>query len=142
MKKYENLEKDVQYLIKSELSLNSSETGVIGRARRNLKSIIFITSLAGIGLFLNSCVGGFVATEPAYVEYSRPARPSALYVWIDGDYAWNNRTHVYVQRAGYWEKPRQNQTFVTGHWQSTPKGKSWAPGRWQKENNKGNKSRR
>ncbi len=142
MEKYENSEKKVQYPIKSELSLNSSETGVIGRISRNLKGIIYFTCLTGIGLFLNSCVGGYVATEPAYVEYSRPARPSSLYVWIDGDYAWNNQTHVYVQRAGYWEKPRPNQTYVSGHWQASAKGKTWAPGRWQKQGRQDNNRRR
>jgi hypothetical protein len=139
MKKNEELEKDVQYPIKSEVLLNSSETGIIGRVGSHLKKIIYITSLAGVSLLLNSCVGGFVATEPAYVEYSRPARPSELYVWIDGDYAWNNQTHVYVQRAGYWEKPRQNQTFVSGHWQANAKGKSWAPGHWQRQGRQDNR---
>jgi hypothetical protein len=142
MKKNENLEKDVQQPVKSELLMNSVEDGVIRRVRRNLKSIIYITSLVGIGLFLNSCVGGFVATEPAYVEFSRPVRPSALYVWIDGDYAWNNQTHLYVQRAGYWEKPRPNQVFVAGHWQSSSKGKTWAPGHWQKQGRQDNNRRR
>jgi hypothetical protein len=142
MKKNEDLEKDVQHPVKSELLMNSAETGVIGRVRRNLKSIIYITGLAGIGLMLNSCVGGFIATEPAYVEYSRPVRPSATYFWIDGDYAWNSQTKVYVQRAGYWEKPRPNQTYMSGHWQATSKGKTWAPGHWQKQGRQGNNRNR
>jgi hypothetical protein len=106
------------------------------------RKIIFIASLAVTGLCINSCVGGFVATEPAYVEYSRPQRPSNVHIWIDGDYAWNNQTHVYVQRVGYWEQPRQGQIFVAGHWQSGPKGKSWTNGRWEKQGNQKNKTRR
>ena len=133
MKKNRDLEKDVQYTIKSELSSKLPETGLIARAGSHIKKIIYITSLAGIGLFINSCVAGYVDTEPAYVEYSRPPRPSEFHVWINGDYAWNNQTHVYVQRAGYWEKPRQNQTYVSGHWQTTARGKSWANGHWQRQ---------
>jgi hypothetical protein len=142
MKNKEVLEKDVQHPVKSELLMNTVGAGVIGRVRRNLKSIIYISSLAGIGLFFNSCVGGFIATEPAYVEYSRPVRPSATYIWIDGDYAWNNQTRVYVQRAGYWEKPRPNQTYMAGHWQSSSKGKTWAPGHWQKQGRQDNNRKR
>jgi hypothetical protein len=106
------------------------------------RKIIFIASLAGLSLLVNSCVAGYVTTEPAYVEYSRPPRPSSMHIWIDGDYAWNNQTHVYVQRAGYWEQPRQNQVYVTGHWQSGPKGKSWSNGHWQKQASQDNKRKK
>ena len=108
---------------------------------KQFRKIIFIGSLAVMGFCVNSCVAGYVETEPAYVEYSRPPRPSSMHIWIDGDYAWNNQTHVYVQRAGYWEQPRQGQVFVTGHWQSGPKGKSWTNGRWEKQGNQKNKTR-
>ena len=86
------------------------------------KKLVYLTSLAGIVLFLNSCAAGYVATEPTYVEYSRPQRPSDLHVWIDGDWVFNRSTRVYVQKNGYWEQPRQNQTYVSGQWQTTPKG--------------------
>ena len=142
MKNNKDLKNDVQDSIKSKLLLNSSETGLISRAGVNFKKIIYIASLAGMGLFLNSCLVGYVATEPAYVEYSRPPRPNNLYIWVDGDWAWSNQSHAYVQRTGYWEKPRQNQTFVTGHWQTTAKGKSWSNGHWQKEVRNNNKPRR
>ena len=106
------------------------------------KKLIFIAGITGFGLFLNSCVGGYVSSEPVYVEYSRPAPPSNVYIWRTGDWGWNNQSHVYVQRAGYWEKPRQGQTFVGGHWQSTSKGKSWSKGYWQKDNSNRNNHRR
>ena len=98
-----------------------------------MKKVIYFICLAGMGLFLNSCIAGYIATEPGYVEYARPMRPSEQHIWIDGDWGWNNQTHVYVQRAGYWDRPRQGQSFVSGHWQSTPKGKSWSKGHWQKD---------
>jgi hypothetical protein len=98
-----------------------------------MKKIIYLISLAIVALFLDSCFAGYVASEPTYVEYSRPERPSSQHIWIDGDWGWNNSTHVYVQKAGYWDRPRQGQSFVSGHWQTTPKGKSWSKGHWQKQ---------
>ena len=98
-----------------------------------VRKIVLLTSLAGTGLFLNNCASGHIATEPSYVEYSRPQRPSELHVWIDDDWAFNRRTHSYVQRNGYWERPRQGRTYVSGQWQTTPKGKYWSKGRWQKK---------
>lgn len=100
-----------------------------------MKKIILIISLAAAAISLNSCLVGYVATEPTYVEYSRPARPNNTYVWIDGDYGWNYQRQVYVQKAGYWEKPRPNQTYKAGYWNQTPKGKSWSKGSWQKNSN-------
>lgn len=84
-----------------------------------------------MGLFLNSCVAGYVATEPSYIENSRPDRPSNLHVWIDGDWVWSNRTKVYVRNNGYWSKPSRGRTYIAGHWQSSPRGSRWVPGHWQ-----------
>ena len=94
--------------------------------------------ILGVGsLLLNSCFAGYVASEPAYVEYSRPAPPSNQHIWINGDYEWNNSSRVYVQRNGYWDHPRPGQSYQSGHWQSSPKGKSWSKGHWQKDERRG-----
>jgi hypothetical protein len=98
------------------------------------RKLFFITSVAGIGILLNSCASGYVETEPTYVVINRPPQPSNVHVWIDGDWRWNNQSHGYVQRIGYWEKPRPSHTYVSGHWQSAPKGKYWQKGRWEKQN--------
>jgi hypothetical protein len=142
MENTKDFKNDVDSEIKSNELLKTSETGVITKISRNFKKVIYITSLAGMGLFLNSCVAGYIGTEPSYVEFSRPARPSTLHVWIDGDWAWNNQTHVYVQKTGHWQKPYQGQTYFPGYWQTGPKGKSWAPGHWQRQNSQGDKGRR
>jgi hypothetical protein len=142
MRKNENLTKGVHKVIIREPSLNTVEAGVNTKFGNHLKKFIYICSLAGMGLFLNSCIAGYVATEPAYVEYSRPPRASNLQIWIDGDWGWNNQTHVYVQKAGYWENPRQGQTFVSGHWQATPRGKSWSNGHWQRQGRQRDKHNR
>jgi len=100
-----------------------------------MKKVIFIISLSGVLFLLNGCTStGYVTSEPAYVEFSRPAPPSQQHIWIDGDWAYNNHNHVYVQRNGYWVKPQHGRKYVSGHWQSTPRGKSWSRGHWQRNN--------
>jgi hypothetical protein len=126
-----SLQKVVQEAIKCEPILNATETRVSTRFGKYLKTFIFLASLAGIGLFLNSCMGGYVATEPSYTVYDRPQQPSSTHIWIDVGWGWNNQRHIYVQKAGYWEQPRQGQTYVSGSWQTTPRGKSWSKGHWQ-----------
>ena len=122
--------------------MSSPETGFAAKIGKQVKKIIFIGSLAGTGLFLNSCMAGYVATEPTYAEYSRPARTSNLDVWIDGDWVFNRQNHVYVQNTGYWAKPQQNRTYVSGQWQTTSKGKSWKKGHWQKNSREENQHNR
>jgi len=138
MEKNKDLQKTVQDAIKSEPLLNAGETGVNAKVSRHLKKFIYLASLAVIGIFLNGCMAGYVATEPVYVEYARPAQPSNLHVWINGDYAYNRQSRTYVQSNGYWEKPNQGRTYVSGHWQTTPRGNYWAKGRWQKQSRNSN----
>jgi hypothetical protein len=133
MKKNEELWKDVQNAIKRERLLNVSGTGAFGKIGTYMKKFIYLASLAGIGLFFNACMSGYIATEPAYMTYSRPPRPDNLSIWIDGNWYWNRQTHVYVQKTGYWEAPRQGRTYMSGHWQTTPRGKTWSKGYWQSE---------
>ena len=100
-----------------------------------MKKLVFLISMAGILLLINSCsTTGYVASEPAYVEYSRPAPPSNLHVWIDGDWEYNRSSRIYVQKNGYWSKPNPGRVYQSGHWQSTPKGKYWSKGQWKKNN--------
>lgn len=133
MVKNKSLQKDVQDAIKWEPLLNAAETGASSKVGKHLKKFVYLASLAGMGLFLNSCVAGYVATEPTYMEVTRPPRPSDNHVWINGDWSWNRQTRVYVQKDGYWDKPNQGRTFVSGHWQTSSRGYAWAPGHWQKQ---------
>jgi hypothetical protein len=142
MVRNKDLQKDVQDTIKSEPLLNAAETGVNTKIGKNLKKFIYLTSLAGMGLFFNACMPAYVGTEPTYMETERPPRPSDHHIWIDGDWVWNRQTNAYMRNAGYWEQPRQGRTYVSGHWQSTPKGKYWAKGHWQKQGRQGDNHRR
>ncbi len=126
-----SLQKVVQEAIKCEPAMNATETSIDTSFGKYLKKFIILVSLAGIGLFLNSCMSGYVATEPAYTVYARPPQPSSTHIWIDGDWGWNSQSHMYVQRAGFWDQPRQGKTYVSGYWQTTPRGKTWSKGRWQ-----------
>jgi len=142
MKNTEVTPNDVRKTLQSQSSMIIAKAGNITLVRYRIKRIIFLTSLAGIGLLFNACTAGYVATEPSYVEYSRPERPSEYHIWIDGDWVFNNQTHAYVQRNGYWERPVQGRTYVSGQWQSTPKGKYWSKGHWQKKGREENRRNR
>jgi hypothetical protein len=107
-----------------------------------LKKLFYLASLAGIGLFFNGCIAGYVVTEPSYSVVIRPPQPSHLHFWVDGDWRWNNLSHRYVKNPGYWEKPRQSQTYVAGYWLSAPQGKYWEKGRWQKPGNQNSNQHR
>lgn len=138
MKTNEDLQKDVHDEIQSKLLLNAAEISVTAIIKKHIRKAIYITSLAGVGLLFNSCIGGYIATEPVYVETSRPPQPSNLHIWIDGDWYWSNQSHTYVKRNGYWEQPRQNRIYVAGYWQTSPKGRYWKPGHWQRQGHQGN----
>jgi hypothetical protein len=137
MKKNENVEKDIQNAIKREPLLNAEKTGGKTKAGKHLRNFILLTSLAGIGLLFNGCVGGYIATEPNYMVVNRPPQPSYTHIWIDGDWSYNRQTHMYVQKAGYWQQPDQGRVYVSGYWQTSPRGKYWVSGRWQKQNSQG-----
>jgi hypothetical protein len=136
MKRNDESQKVAQFAICREQSLKTAETGVYAKVGKYMKLFIYLTLLTGIGIVFNSCMGGYVASEPSYVDYARPQRLNDNQIWIDGDWGWNSRSHVYVQRAGYWENPRQGQSYVSGKWQTTARGKSWIKGHWQKQTNR------
>ena len=97
----------------------------------SLRKIFYISGFVGLGLCLNSCTStGYVSTEPSYVEYNRPPQPSSTHIWINGDWSYNQRNHIYVQKNGYWEKPNPRRTHVAGHWESGPQGKYWVSGHY------------
>jgi hypothetical protein len=131
MKNNAEVKKDVHDAIKRQPLLNASESGDLLKVSRHLKRFFFLISLVGAGILFKGCMAGYVATEPSYVEFNRPAQPSHTQLWIEGDWSWNNRTHVYVQKTGYWTNPRQGQTYVSGYWKTTPHGKAWSKGHWQ-----------
>lgn len=134
----ENSQKDIQSEIKAIPSPNAATSGLKAKFRRQLKNVLYVTSLVAIGFFFNGCMAGYVASEPGYVQYERPPRPSELSIWIDGDWTWQSQSHQYYQQNGHWDNPRQGQTYKTGYWQSTPKGKIWKKGRWDSDSNQKN----
>lgn len=100
-----------------------------------MKKLFYLAALAGLMLVLNACsTMGYVSTEPTYIEYARPVRPSNLHIWIDGNWVYNRQSHQYVRKNGYWHKPSRSRTYVSGSWQRTPKGLRWESGHWQRQN--------
>lgn len=134
------MQKEIHLTIAEKQLTGMKNARVSPKSTGHLRKIFFIASLAGLGLFFNSCVAGYVGTEPSYMVVNRPPQPSNVHVWIDGGWGWNGQSHAYVQRAGYWDKPRQGQKYVSGRWHSSPKGKYWENGSWQKDNNQNNKN--
>jgi hypothetical protein len=103
------------------------------KCNSSLRKIIYITGFIGAGLCFNACKStGYVANEPTYVQYSRPPQPSEVHIWINGDWAYNQKHHVYTQRNGYWEKPNPRRIHVPGYWKSGPRGKYWVAGRYER----------
>jgi hypothetical protein len=134
----EKLQKVVRSGFKPDSSLNATQTSFGNKFGSNLKKIAFVASLAGAALLFNSCSAGYVASEPAYMQYDRPSRPNEYAIWIDGDWNWSSRSQQYYQKNGYWDSPRHGQTYMSGYWQSTPKGKTWSKGHWHSDNQKKN----
>ena len=133
MKKNEDFRKDVYDAIEWEPLFTIPETRINRKPGKSLKRFIYLAGFVAIGLCINACMAGYVATEPVYMEVARPPRPGQAYIWIDGGWAWSRQSHNYVQKRGYWEKPNQRQTYVPGHWESTPKGHYWVPAHKQKQ---------
>jgi hypothetical protein len=137
MKTTEDLQKNDPHANSKESLLNPSRLAVTDKVSKHFRRFIFSICLIGIGLLFNSCMGGYIATEPVYVENNRPPRPSNLHIWIDGDWIWSSQSHNYVHQNGYWEQPRENRTYVAGYWQTTSRGKNWKSGHWQRNDNRG-----
>jgi hypothetical protein len=116
-------------------------SGLYNKPGKILGIFLYLIVFTGAFITFSSCVGGYVITEPSYNEvYVRPASPGIGYIWIDGDWRWNNRSHIYVHDHGYWTRPRPGRSYETGHWASGPRGKSWVRGRWNRENNASDRS--
>ena len=136
MKCNENLRKNVPDSAAGESYSGITVNDPVVKAVRNVKKFICVAGLAGMGLLMNACTTGYVATEPVYVEQARPPQPSNLHIWIDGDWVYNRQSRLYVRHEGYWERPTPNRTYVTGHWQTTPHGQHWLKGHYQRNNNR------
>ena len=133
MKTNEGFQPDGQDAIQWQPVISRTGIGFASKAGNQLRRIIYIASFAGMGLFFFGCSTGYVATQPSYVEYSRPAQPSSHHIWIDGDYKYKHQTHSYKQNNGHWHKKSQGRTYVPGHWQSEPRGQYWVAGYWQSQ---------
>jgi hypothetical protein len=134
MQKNQELQ-DAIHLALTQEAMNSNGSGVYTKLGRYIKLFSYLVLFTGISIIFNSCAAGYVSSEPGYVEYDRPQQPGGTYIWIDGGWRWDTRSHIYVQRPGYWERPRprQHRSYIKGYWESTPRGKYWHKGHWQRE---------
>jgi hypothetical protein len=138
MRKNEELQNEIHFAISRKPMLNIGEPNVFVRVGKYMKIFSYLVLFTGISLAFTSCMGGYIASEPAYVDYARPQRQYENQIWIDGDWGWNSQTHVYVQKAGYWDSPRLGHSYIKGSWQTSPRGKSWTKGHWQRDRQQNN----
>lgn len=132
MKNQEFSTKAVQPEFSTEPESGMTETVNTYKTGSRLRKLFYVTSLAGLGLCFNACTSGYVATEPTYVESVRPARPSTMHIWVDGNWVYSRQNHNYRHNDGYWTKPSHGRTYIQGHWQSSPRGQYWVTGHWQR----------
>ncbi len=73
----------------------------------------------------------YIKVRPHHpVIKTRPPRPSAVHVWVGGEWVYSNRRYNY--RDGYWDRPTANySTWVEGHWKHSRRGWVWIPGHWR-----------
>jgi len=98
-----------------------------------MKKLFLLASVAGMMLFMGSCTTqGYVSSEPTYIEYSRPAPPSNLHIWINGDWVYDHHNQRYVRKNGHWHKPNHGRTYVEGSWMASSQGLYWQSGYWSR----------
>jgi len=67
---------------------------------------------------------------PAAIVETRPARPGANFVWIDGYHRWDGNAYVWV--PGRWEAPpRPHARWVAHRWVKRRGGWVLVEGRWR-----------
>ncbi len=137
MQRNSEMQKEIHLVINEDPLLKTKWPGLYSSTGKYMKIFSYLILFSGISLFFSSCVG-YVQSEPSFVESARPARPGDAYIWIDGGWRWDTRSHVYIRRQGHWDLPRHERSYEAGHWQSTPRGKRWVDGRWTRQNEKEN----
>jgi hypothetical protein len=89
-------------------------------------------SLLLAGLLVTGC-RAVVVDKPAEPQATIiPSSPGPTYVWVGDSWAWDNRSHVYVVRPGYWTVPKKKKAvWVDGHWVKKRGGWKYVRGHWK-----------
>ena len=66
-----------------------------------------------------------------HITYHRPAVVRSGYVWVDGHYRWDRRTHSYVWVDGRYMKQKRGKIWVSGRWVKVRGGWVYEPGSWR-----------
>jgi hypothetical protein len=91
-----------------------------------LASVVLITLMFSFGCARTIYVR--TAPPPPQVE-TKPPRPGAKAVWIDGHWKWAGKRYVWV--SGHWEKNPKGK-WVPGHWKRRGRGHVWVKGHWKR----------
>ena len=65
-----------------------------------------------------------------HIYVSRHINMKSGYVWIDGHWKYNRRTHNYVWVNGHSVKKKRYKTWVSGQWRQVRGGWTYIPGFW------------
>jgi WXXGXW repeat (2 copies) len=95
-----------------------------------MKKIILIFAVLATFMVFTGCAVGYVSEEPTYQEI-RSVRPSATYVWVEGNWVWSRQSHSYNHSGGRWIVPTRNRTYEPGRWNRNSHGSRWQRGRWR-----------
>jgi hypothetical protein len=99
---------------------------------KTFRRVLFASAALVLFAAADSSAQVFVRSRMVHhrtVVTTRPVRPSANHVWIDGE--WVVKGNRYVERPGYWERaPRPRAVWVPGHWDRRPRGYVWVAGHW------------
>jgi hypothetical protein len=96
-----------------------------------MKKIIQICAVAMTIFIFWSCEpsGVFVGARLETPYYERPIRPGPDYIWLEGDWFWQNGGYVY--HHGHWARPRPHHEWVPGSWEQRNGGWHWKKGKWR-----------
>ncbi len=91
----------------------------------------FLSALIVSGMMvMTSCTPqGVVPERPLEIVSERPVSPGPDYVWVDGDWVYEN--HRYQWHEGRWDHAKSGRQWQKGHWEQVKKDGNGIKGRWK-----------
>ncbi len=93
-----------------------------------MKKHLVLVVVASLFSVLSSCGAGYVSEQPTYVAPVRPIQPGVHFIWIEGEWKWNNHKRTYYHGTGHWDTPRRGENYLPGHWDNSRRGFKWRNG--------------
>jgi hypothetical protein len=65
-----------------------------------------------------------------HIKVFAPVNIKPCYVWLEGHWKWNRRTHNYIWVNGYLVKSKRGKVWVGGNWKPKNGGWTYISGKW------------